>query len=90
MNRKSSLDNKNYNTRTYQSQCAVIKKGGLNLGKKDRVELAHKVEELEKRVQKLEEEQRKSGKLSTREKVLNITALSNLTKSIIDWIKFFK
>ncbi|MCC8069578.1 MAG: hypothetical protein LIO71_07505 [Ruminococcus sp.] len=59
------------------------------MGKKDRVELSHKVEELEKRVQKLEEQQ-KSGKLSTRDKVLNITAISNLVKSIIDWIKFFK
>lgn len=59
------------------------------MGKKDRVELAHKVEELEKRVQRLEEQQ-KSDKLSTREKVLNITALSNLVKSVIDWIKFFK
>ena len=60
------------------------------MGKKDRIELAHKVEELEKRVQKLEEEQQKSGKLSTREKVLNVTAISNLVKSIIDWIKLFK
>lgn len=59
------------------------------MGKKDRVELAHKVEELEKRVQKLEEQQ-KSGKLSKREKVLNITAVLNLVKSISDWIKFFK
>lgn len=59
------------------------------MGKKDRVELAHKVEELEKRVQKLEKQQ-KNGKLSTRDKVLNVTAISNLVKSIIDWIKFFK
>lgn len=59
------------------------------MGKNDRVELIHRVEELEKRVQKLEEQQ-KSGKLSTREKVLNITAISNLVKSVIDWLKFFK
>jgi len=60
------------------------------MGKKDRVELTHKVEELEKRVQKLEGEQQKSGKLSKREKILNITAVLNLVKSISDWIKFFK
>lgn len=59
------------------------------MSKGDRVELAHKIEELEKRVQKLEEQQ-KSGKLSKREKVLNITAVLNLVKSISDWIKFFK
>lgn len=59
------------------------------MSKGDRVELAHKIEELEKRVQKLEEQQ-KSGKLSKREKVLNITAVLNLIKSISDWIKFFK
>lgn len=59
------------------------------MSKGDRVELAHKIEELEKRVQKLEEQQ-KSGKLSKREKVLNITAILNLVKSISDWIKFFK
>lgn len=67
----------------------MIKKGGLDTSKGDRVELAHKIEELEKRVQKLEEQQ-KSGKLSKREKVLNITAILNLVKSISDWIKFFK
>ena len=59
------------------------------MSKGDRVELAHKIEELEKRVQKLEGQQ-KSGKLSKREKVLNITAVLNLVKSISDWIKFFK
>lgn len=59
------------------------------MSKGDRVELAHKIEELEKRVQKLEKQQ-KSGKLSKREKVLNITAVLNLIKSISDWIKFFK
>lgn len=59
------------------------------MGKKDRIKLTHKIEELEKRVQELEEQQ-KSGKLSTREKVLNVTAVLNLVKSVIDWIKFFK
>lgn len=60
------------------------------MSKKNRVKLEHKVEELEKRLEKLEcDRAKKSGKLRKMFKaILNLAAAAKLAKFIMDLIEW--